>query len=194
MINEISNLSSISGELRYKSPKTLLNALKYQRNIDNERVNYKFESSIDEFVKDISKNKNLANTKVTKYLGRGASAIVFETPDGNVLKLTYGNHFPLNRPIQDFDVPIYKKGKAGKVFYYIEEKLYQQGLSDGFVSIMRDMIKNSGFKPYDMCDGDIFQVGLSKEGRLYLLDPECARYKTFFHAVWDKMKKFCKSR
>lgn len=137
----------------------------------------------------MSKNEELSNIKVSKYLGRGSSAVVFETSDGNILKLTETNHFPLNRPVQSFDVTIYKHGKAGKIHYYFEEKLFQHGLSEGFVSIMKDMIKAAGLRPYDLLDGDVFQLGMSKEGKLYLLDPECAKYKTIFHAIFDKMKR-----
>lgn len=194
MINQISDMEYTSSELRYKKPITLISALKNQNRIEQKRANYDFELNIDEFVKDVSKSRELANTEVSGYIGKGTSAIVFETPEGKVLKLTRGNHFPMNRPQQSFDVPIYAKGKIGKIYFYLEEKLNQRGLGEGFVQIMRDMIKNSGFKPQDMYDGDIFQIGLSKEGRLYLLDPECAKYKTIFHAIWDKMKRFCKSK
>ena len=53
----------------------------------------------------------------------------------------------------------------------------------------KDMIKAAGLRPYDLLDGDVFQLGMSKEGKLYLLDPECAKYKTIFHAIFDKMKR-----
>ena len=49
-------------------------------------------------------------------------------------------------------------------------------------------IEEKGFKASDLASSDFYQVGLSKNGKLYLLDPECAEYKTIFHAVWDKVK------
>ena len=162
----------ITNEVVYKRPLTLTGALQECQKSDK-RISAT-ESRLDIFLKNV---------------GRGSSAVVFETSDGNILKLTETNHFPLNRPVQSFDVPIYKHGKAGKIHYYVEEKLFQHGLSEGFVSIMKDMIKAAGLRPYDLLDGDVFQLGMSKEGKLYLLDPECAKYKTIFHAIFDKMKR-----
>lgn len=177
----------ITNEVVYKRPLTLTGALQECQKSDK-RISAT-ESRLDIFLKNVSKNEELSNIKVSKYLGRGSSAVVFETSDGNILKLTETNHFPLNRPVQSFDVPIYKHGKAGKIHYYVEAKLFQHGLSEGFVSIMKDMIKAAGLRPYDLLDGDVFQLGMSKEGKLYLLDPECAKYKTIFHAIFDKMKR-----
>ena len=149
-------------------------------------------SFFSKFAQNVDKNEELAGTKVKKYLIRGSSAVVFETPEGDVLKLTSGNHFPLNRPQEDFDVPIIKKGKAGKVRYYFEEKLSQRGLSEGFVQEIKEQIKAAGYKCSDLRDYDTFQIGLSEKGKLYLLDPECAKYKTVFHAIGDKCKRFLK--
>lgn len=177
--------------VQYKKPLKLTRALrKHQK--EEARFGKLNETSFDIFVKNVIKNEKLADMRVSKFVGRGASAVVFETPDGNILKLTCGNHFPLNRPVQNFDVPIYEKGKAGKVFYYIEEKLYQHNMGGGFVSEIKDRIKKEGFAPYDLSDYDDFQLGLSQEGKLYLIDPECARYKTIFHAIWDKLKRLCR--
>ena len=178
--------------LKYKKPLKLVQALKMRQYAENKKRVCAKETSLEEFLEEVAKNKKLSGTKVSAYVGKGASAIVFETPEGKILKLTRGNHFPLNRPPQDFDVPIYKKGKSGSVHYYLEEKMYGHGLGEGFVDIMRDMIRKAGFKPYDMYDSDYFQLGMSREGKLYRLDPECARYKTIFHAIWDKVKRFCK--
>ena len=165
----------------------LINVLQNLRKTNPENI-----KMTDIFIKEISKNSEIAEKPVAKYLCKGSSAFVFDTPDGKILKLTLGNHFPMNRPHQCFDVPVYKKGKAGKIFYYIEEKLYQHSLSEEFVLEVKDMIRKAGFRPYDIHDGDCFQIGLSKTGGLYLLDPECARYKTIFHALLDKLKRFCK--
>ncbi len=147
-------------------------------------------SDIDVFIKAVSNNEKLSNIKIKNFLAQGSSAIVFETDDNKILKLTTGNHFPLNRPTEDFDVPIYEKGKIGKIHYYLEEKLYQHGLSEPFVQEIKERIKNKGYKSFDIYDGDINQIGLSKDGKLYLLDPECAKYKTIFHAIFDKIKNF----
>ncbi len=166
----------------FNEPVTLKDAL--------HKIKQKYPLYPDIFEKEISKDSALALQKVKTFLCSGASALVFETFDGRILKLTHGNHFPMNRPIESFDVPVYKKGRIGKVYYYIEEKLYQHGLSDGFTEIVKDMIRHEGYRTSDMYDGATHQIGISKDGRLYLLDPECARYKTIFHALLDKLKKF----
>lgn len=145
--------------------------------------------TVDIFIKELSKNKTLLQQPVKKYIGKGSAAIVFETPEGNVLKLTLGNHFPMNRPVESFDVPVYEHSKSGKVHCYIEEKLYQHGLCDAFVEEVKRSIRKKGYRTFDIYDGDVFQIGFSKEGKLYLLDPECAKYKTIFHAFFDKIKR-----
>jgi hypothetical protein len=184
-------MDSISSEIEYKTPITLLQAL-------NERRNYEHntfvdpDEKIDFFVKEVKKDEELASMQIKKYIAKGSSAVVFETPDGNILKLTEGSHFPLKRPVESFDVPIYKMGKVGGMRYYIEEKLFQHGLSEGFVMEIIDKIKERGYKPSDIRDFDIHQIGISKDGNLYLLDPECAKYKNIFSALWRKTKKFFK--
>lgn len=174
--------------LKYPKNIPLIEALK-QFQQEERKLNPCSETSLDVFISNISKDKKLASFKVSSYVNRGSSAIVFETPEGDILKLSHGNHFPLNRPHASFDVPIKKQGKAGSIFYYIEEKMYQHGISEGFVQIVKDMIKKEGYRVYDMYDFDIHQIGISDKGQLYLLDPECAKYKTIFHAIYDKMKR-----
>lgn len=162
----------------------LINVLQNLRKTNPENI-----KMTDIFIKEISKNSEIAEKPVTKYLCKGSSAFVFDTPDGKILKLTLGNHFPMNRPAESFDVPVYEHIKSGKVHCYLEEKLYQHGLSDGFVEIVKENIRKKGYRTYDIYDGDINQIGISKDGKLYLLDPECAKYKTIFHALFGKIKK-----
>lgn len=187
MQNKISgNNFSFLGQ--YKKPIKLTRALINHSREEKSKGNDEYVKRIESYLENVYQNETLANYRVSKYIATGSSAIVFETEDGNVLKLTKGNHFPLNREAQDFDVPIYKKGKAGNVHYYVEEKLSQHSMPDYFVEIMKDRIKNAGFKSDDLLSYDTFQLGLSKEGELYLLDPECAKYKTTFHAICAKLK------
>ena len=142
----------------------------------------------DIFLKEVSKNKKLASTPIENFIGKGSIAIAIETSDGKVLKLTEGNHYPFARPHEDFDVPVFEQGKIGKIHYYFEEKLIQHGMNDGFILIMRDMIKSKGYKAYDLGRNDLHQIGLSSKGTLHLIDPECAKFKTIFHALWKKTK------
>lgn len=177
--------------IEYRKPISLITALKERRSCER---SYPFNTNgmLNIFVKELEKNAEISAIPVKRYLGKGSSAIVFETLYGDVLKLTEGSHFPLRRPIEDFDVPIYKMGKIGKIRYYVEEKLFQHGLSEGFVSQVAETIKAKGYKVSDLGSFDIHQIGISNDGKLYLLDPECARYKTIFHALWSKAKNFFK--
>lgn len=166
---------------RLKQPKRLEQVL-LEKNVDGK----KFEME-DFFVKKILKNKELASTPIVDLCGFGSSAVAFETADEKVLKFTEGSHFPFGRPRESFDVPIYKEGKIKRIHYYLEEKLYQHGLTDGFISIIKDEIRQKGYRVSDLGSNDIQQIGMSKSGKLYLLDPECARCKTIFHAIWNKI-------
>lgn len=174
----------------YSEPKRLDEALLHCKSQDAQGLCE--QKILDEFVDQVGQDNNLASTKVKKYVTSGSSAVVFETVEGDVLKLTKGNHFPMNRPHESFDVPIIKQGRVGTMRYYIEEKLSQHGLSEGFVQTMKDKIKKAGYKCSDLGDYDVHQIGLSKNGELFLLDPECAKYKTIFHAIFDKAKRFLK--
>ena len=150
------------------------------------------KAEADVFIKELAKNKALSEKPVKNFIAKGTSAFVFETPDEKILKLTLKNHLPMNRPHENFDVPVYEHFKCGKIHCYLEEKLYQHGLSDGFVKEMKNSIKKTGYRTFDICEGDVNQIGFSKDGKLYLLDPECAKYKTIFHAVFDKVKRMLK--
>jgi len=132
--------------------------------------------------------QEILKTKVTEIIGRGSVAVAFKTEDDKVLKLTNGNHFHLNRPVEEFDAPVYLKGHYGKTYYYLEEYCPNYGLSDGFVDIVSEKIKQKGYRVYDMGPLDVHQIGMSKEGKLYLVDHECAKYKTVFHKIFSFIK------
>ena len=42
----------------------------------------------DDYIHNIEKSPELAETKILKRIGSGSSAIVYETEDGDILKLT----------------------------------------------------------------------------------------------------------
>ena len=71
----------------YPRPITLRKALS--------KISNNGDEFADVFMKDVSSDANLASQNVKSYLNRGSAAIVFETSDGQILKLTEGNHFPL---------------------------------------------------------------------------------------------------
>lgn len=164
-MNIIEFLKELENTAHFKDSKKMLK--KYQTGIENSPV------------KDI---------KVTQMIGHGSSAMAFETEDGKILKLTEENHFPLNRPVEDFDAAVYEKGKVKNVYYYLVEKCYPCESGSGFVDIMRHTIKQKGYRPYDLGSYDDFQIGFNAKGELKLLDPECAQYKTPFHKLAQVIK------
>lgn len=151
--------------------------------------------TIQRFLKDLQEKQvqKILERKVVSLRGYGSSAVAFETADGKIIKLTDGNHFPLNRPHAIFDVPVFKRGNSGRTYFYIEEKLYQHNMPVYWVDTVKDMIKSDGYRAVDIYDCDTHQIGVSKNGRVYLVDPECARYKTPVHAVVDKAQRALKS-
>ena len=146
----------------------------------------------DLFVKAVQDDNELGSFLIKRFVGNGSSAYVFETQDGDILKLSVGSHFPQGRPHESFDVPVKKHGKVGKVHYYVEEMLSQHDMPNYFVNLVVEKIKKAGYKADDLHETDIHQIGLSQKGELYLLDPECAKFKTIFHALWYKLRKIFK--
>lgn len=177
----------------YSRPVSLKRALynvRDDKNINEGIVGEK--KIINRFISDLQSNKQtqgILHKKVIKLAGYGASAAVFETADGKIIKITDGNHIPMNRPSAVFDVPVFKKGKSGKTHFYVEEKLYQHAMPVIWLDQIKNMIKQAGYKPCDLYEYDTHQIGISKDGKLYLLDAECAKYKTIFHALVDKIKR-----
>ena len=174
--------------VEYNRPVTLKKALydiKQSSQIDEGVAGDK--PIVQRFIDDLNISGKILNKKIVKMLGSGSSAIAFETPDGKVIKITDGRHVPFDRPMEAFDVPVFKKGKCGKTHFYIEEKLLQHNMPDYLVEIVRNKIILSGYRTYDLYRYDLHQIGISAQnGDVYLLDPECARYKTVFHAMFDK--------
>lgn len=181
---------------RYKKPVTLRKALYdviQEKELDAGVVGEK--NTIERFLMDLTESKSkILDRKVVGLAGYGSVAAAFETADGRILKLTDGNHFPMNRPVEKFDAPIYLKGHGGKTYYYLEEKLYNHNLPVYFVDMIKEMILGSGYRASDLFYGDTHQLGMGKNGKLYLADAECARYKTIFHAAIDKLLRIIKMR
>lgn len=131
----------------------------------------------------ISSSHGLQELKIKQLIGYGSSALALETECGRVLKLSRENHFPMNRPVEDFDAKVLQRGKIGKVHYYIAEKCTPCEAGQGYANIMRARIQAKGYRAYDLGEWDDFQVGFNSKCELKLLDPECAKYKTPFHKL-----------
>jgi len=190
IVNNPYSYDDYFSRMEYKKPVTLQRALYdiiNEKELNDGVVGEK--ATIQRFLQDLKGDKKILDRKILALSGYGSAAAAFESADGKIIKLTDGNHFPMNRPVGVFDVPVYKKGHNGKTYYYIEEKLYRHNLPSYLVDTVKDMIKQSGYKTVDLYEGDMHQIGMARNGRVYLLDAECAQYKTVFHALFDKAKR-----
>lgn len=123
---------------------------------------YAYKSFVENF------SEEFKDMKFTKYLGAGNRAFAFENEEGNVLKLSEYSHFPFDRPVEDFDASVTIRGKC----YYIHEKCSRENITQKHVDIMTKRIEEKGYEAFDM---SVDQIGFDKNGKLVLLDPECAR-------------------
>ena len=155
-----------------------------------ERLLYKMhtEETMSEMANDLKNIKTLEKEKVTKLYSAGAFALVFETKDGKILKITQHNHFPHGRKPAWFDLPILKQGKHNYTHYYLEEKADQSNLSQDELRQLVKSIKNKGYTmkdyllrfSYENEADDIEetikteQFGRASDGKIYLIDPGCA--------------------
>lgn len=133
---------------------------------------------------NLAKIPELNDIKLKKLFAMGISAYAFETEDGKVLKVTKNDHFN-GREHKWFDLPIEKTGHYGDTYYYLEEKVSHDILPEEAKFFINE-IKKSGYTLYDhLYIDDNFktqinmeQFGKTSNGKIYLIDPECA-YKRF---------------
>ncbi len=161
--------------LAYSKDKNIQEALFYKLHMMDE---------LEEMAADISTDRFLRDLKVTKLVGIGAFALVFETENGDILKLTGSNHFPNNRKPDFFDIPIKKQGKICRTHYYIEDKVSQKDITQEEIQELIKQIEESGYtlKDYKYTStayGEqnkikTEQFGKTADGKLYLIDPGCA--------------------
>lgn len=156
--------------------------------------------------RDIIQVENIKNLKIKSLLSMGRTALVFETADGRILKVSPYNHFPAGRKPDEFDLPAFS-GNSGYTHYYLQEKVSQENLSQAELKEFVDTIKQRGYylKDYTIkkTSGDAIielgeeinpaQFGRAKNGKIYLIDPECATLKECKNMLGDlgkKLKKF----
>ncbi|MCM1265015.1 MAG: hypothetical protein NC200_02350 [Candidatus Gastranaerophilales bacterium] len=144
--------------------------------------------SLKKYIKAID-GTPLQEMEIKQLIGYGTSALALETKNGNVLKLTTTNHFPMNRPVEDFDARVTARGKMNGIHYYLAEKCEPCVCCSGFVDIMKEQIHKRGYRTRDLGEFDDFQLGFNSKGELKLLDPECAQYKTPFHKLIQVVKR-----
>ena len=174
----------------YKKPVTLKRALYdiFESSSMNGGIMAE-KSKIKQFISDL-KDEKIGQRKINKIIGSGSSSIAFETPMGDVLKISHTNPFVNNRPIQDFDAEIFQKGKHKNSYYLLEEKLDKVHFIEDNNPVLQvsEKIKEKGFKVYDLWNMETWQIGRSKNGQLKLLDHECAQFKSKFHRIKTILK------
>ena len=119
-------------------------------------------------------DSKIADIKITELLGHGCNACAFLMEDGRVLKISNCNHF--RREHEDFDIPVYEEGILTNeydypLYYYIEQYANPEDVSEDEINDVVERIKEKGYMTYDICP---WQFGKASDGKVYLLDPECA--------------------
>lgn len=160
---------------------------------------------LEKMALDVSSNDFLKNIKIKKLLDLGAFALVFETDNGQILKLTKGTHYPNNRKSDFFDLPVKKQGKVSNTYYYLEEKISQENITQNELEEFVKKIKEKGYFLVDYMYFDYKndklkiktqQFGKTKDGTLYLIDPGCVMapvekfsISKFLSKLFSKIKK-----
>ncbi len=147
---------------------------------------------IHDILKSLKDLPEILKTRVIGIKGFGSSAVAFETDKHKIMKLSHQNHFPQNRPIESFDVPIEASGSSGDCFFYLEKKLdvmYEipKELEPQF-NKLQDDIRAKG---YDLTDFHPAQTGYNlDEDKFLLVDPQCAIPHPL--SDFEKMEKYAK--
>lgn len=127
------------------------------------------------------KTSKFAETKIKELIGMGASALAFLLENGNVLKITYGKH--LRRELENFDIPVYEQGVLlPNIYYYIEQYADTESVTKDEILELINKIRAMSYEVCDVYDSfwvkndsvRDFQFGKTPDGKVYLLDPECA--------------------
>ena len=131
-------------------------------------------TEIQGYINDL-KSFAVGNRKIKQVLEAGASCMVFETPSGNIIKLSRSNPFPKNRPAEDFEAKIFKRCQYKDTYYLLEEKLQDcRNNKKQEIAKVRKKIKDAGYNVFDLDDFQIWQIGVNNRGELKLRDHGCA--------------------
>lgn len=200
--------------IKFKEPVTIAKALKTLYTTQNKEVEEKMfwayytKDQLFEMYAEINSAKELENIKVKNMTGMGVFALAFETTDGDVIKVSKGNHFPYNRKPDFFDLPIKASGTKGRTYYYVEEKVSQNDITDEEIEQLINEIENAGYRMEDYLlihqradnkYGHPFkknQFGRAKDGKVYLIDPGCAikEKKSLVVKLAEKIRSICSKK
>ena len=161
-----------------------------------ERIKINPKEELLQLGQEIFQSNEIRKINVKSLIGYGKRALVFETEDGQILKITKGDHFD-GRAAVDFDLPIQKSGKIapdGEYYYYLEEKASFDNINYKEVKSVIKHIKSLGYYLRDLDNEGILltnkrfsQFGRGKDGKIYLVDPECAKKIDANESFFDKM-------
>ena len=173
--------------ITYSQPTTVLKAFKHLLSSKLYQIRNEFDSGhhspheIKKIIKDLKSTPEISSIMISGLYALGAYAYVFQTTNEDVLlKITTYNHFPENRPIEDFDAPVYEQGKMRYgTHYYLTEKLSQNNITQKEILDLCNDITERGFTLQDVHTPFlnkflVRQFGKDKNGKLYLCDPGCA--------------------
>lgn len=198
----------------FKKPLSIARAIKSLSITQNEELKNKLfdalytEDKLFDMYVEINSVKDLENLEVKNLTGMGFFALAFETTDGDVIKVSTRKHFPYNRKPDFFDLPIKASGKKGRTYYYVEEKVSQNDITDEEIEQLINEIKQAGYRVEDYLliheradnkYGHPFkknQFGRAKDGKVYLVDPGCAikNKKPLVVKLAENIKKICSKR
>ncbi len=162
--------------LEFNKPKNLKDTLKAIQYIQNKYnlLTYgisRYEHTYKDFEKAFS--DKFKDMSFVRYLGAGNTAMAIENTDGKVLKLSAINQFSFDRKPEKFDARVYEKGITDDgYFYYLQEKCDITKVNNNDIDKISKMIEDAGYTPFDMSED---QIGIAKDGKAYLIDPECAK-------------------
>ena len=157
---------------------------------------YKYFSNkiLNQIRSDLSQaDKSIRDKRVNGMIGYGQTAYVFETEDGDILKITSRDHF-LGRKETELDNPIKAHQRlAPKSFchYYLEGKT-----SDNLTGEeINSCVQRADELGYKVVDNRFDQFGKTKDGKIVIIDPECIRKKGafgLFKLKYNKLKAYAK--
>jgi len=131
-------------------------------------------AEIQSYINDL-KSFAVGNRKIKQVLEAGASCMVFETPSGNIIKLSRSNPFPENRQAEDFEAKIFKRCQYKDTYYLLEENLQDcKNNKKQEIAKVRKKIKDAGYNVFDLDDFQIWQIGVNSRGEIKLRDHGCA--------------------
>lgn len=177
-------------ELKFNRPVSLSEALNCIKSAQNEYNLVKQSMLTSSYIYnqiDRALSEKFKDDKFVSLVGAGHSAIALKREKGNILKIARFNQFEFRYGPESFDAKIFEKGNANGYYYYIQEECCQDNLRQEHVEEMKKLIQESG---YDVFDLSIQQIGLNKDGKLCLIDSECARDNSLVKAKEEALSKW----